>query len=394
MGVLDPLKRNAEQMQAEKEDYDGMIEMTIENLNSYAGAILNDRHDIMDDEDPFFFLMWRNEDVMNINTLEELEEEKKTAHMLKQELSLEGIRNRFSETFAKDKDVEPDYENPIESYQKLDSLHEKLENLNSNINDTVVNKTDMDLERMERNLTKLDYHALEVFYVGADDIKALPLIEGVVESQDNIEREKENLLAKSVDEHREHKESVDPEYDRVSLPDEPVNWEEVIEEDEIRDFMDVSDISTATYGDTLHMMMEQLCEDIEGVEPEYTLNFRNTGHERATDIENRVDNSLQPDALGDLFVYEFKHMPVDQKEHLEEHGTLEYNRKFAENVKQVNNYLNELDLPFGMLVNISSDMDVKEYVVERHPQRHTISDPEEYLSEFVHEKDEYEFESF
>jgi hypothetical protein len=64
---------------------------------------------------------------------------------------------------------------------------------------------------------------------------------------------------------------------------------------------------------------------------------------------------------------------------------------------QVNNYLNQTGLPVGMLVYISSDMNVHEYVIEKHQ----TTNKENYLREFrredygerfVHKRDEYDFD--
>jgi len=394
MGVLKPLERNAEEVHNLKNDLDELLEATIDNLQNHSGLIINDRHDLMDKKEPYFFLRWRSGDVMSINSMEELQKEIKTANSMKEDLFFENLRTRYAKGFADKKDVEPDYDQPIESYGELDELLSQLEILNTNINDKIVEKTGIDTPKSHKSVNKFEYDSFEHLYASLDNIDALPLIEGIVDAQENIKREKENLLAKAIDEHREHKESIDPEYDRASIPHEPINWEEHIDEDYLRDFFDISDISNTSYGDTLHMMMEQVCEGIEGVDPEYTLHFQNKGHPRATDIDNRIDNSLQPDALTNLIVYEFKHMPVEQKQHLEEHGTLEYNQKLAENVQQVNKYLNELDMPFGMLVNISHDMDIEEYVVEQHPQRYNVFDPEGYIKEHAHKREEYDFDGF
>lgn len=390
MGVLDPVKRNADEMEELKDSYSEMVEWTVENLDKYAGAILNDRHDLMEDEDPFFFLIWRDEDIMEISSMEEIEEEKRTLKMLKEDISLGALEGRYARAFAEKKDVEPDYSNPVESYGELDELEESLEGIDSRIKDKIIEKFDLDPDIVGQEYDRFDYMALEMFFTLSDRINALPFIESITESQQNIEREKENLLAKAVDEHREDRNSVDPEYDRADIPLEPVDWEEVIEEENIRDFMDISDLPSVTYGDSLHMMMEELAEDVEGVEPEYPLHFRNTGGKNDVPLGNRIDNTLRPDAVDDLFVYEFKHMPVEQKEHLQQNGGIEMNGKHRENIEQVNLYLNELDLPAGMLVYVSSDMEVKEYVVERH-DHNPSNDKEEYMAQFIHEKEDYDF---
>ncbi|MBC5792725.1 MAG: hypothetical protein H8Z69_01675 [Nanohaloarchaea archaeon] len=389
MGVLGPLKRNAEELEELKETYSGMIGMTKENLERYAGAILNDRHDLMDEEDPFFFLVWRDDDVMDISSIEELEKEIENLEMLKEDVSLSALSGKYAEIFAKKKDVEPDYENPLESYGELDEVENQLENLHESIDSKIVEQFDLDQDRAEQEYDMVDYKVLEIFYTFSDHITALPIPEAITEAKQNIKHEKENLLAKAVDEHREHKESIEHKYERTEIPLEPVDWEQVVEEEKIKDFMDISDMPTVTYGDTLHLMMEQKAEDIEGVEPEYPLHFLNKGRSKDVDRETRIDNTLRPDAVDDLFVYEFKHLPKKQKEFLEQNGEVEMNGKHKENVEQVNMYLNELDLPAGMLVYISSDMEIKEYVVERFDER----DGENGYSEFIHEREDYNFET-
>jgi hypothetical protein len=385
MGVLDPIKKNAEELDELNEEYSDWIDWTAENLQSYAGAIINDRHNLMEEEDPFFFLMWRDNDVMSINSMEEIRGEMETLKMFKEDISVGALESSYMKAFANKMDVEPDYDNPILSYSELADLERKVENFTENIQNKLVEKYDLEPERFTSEYDIAEYKLIEVFYTLSDNINALPMKEAEAEAEENIAREKENLLSKAVDEHRKHKESTNNEYDRVKMSDEPVDWSEVIEEENIQDYMDISEIPGVTYGDTLHMMMEQLAEDVEGVEPEYPLHFRNKGNRDDVNKERRIDNTQRPDALGDLFVYEFKHMPKDQEVYLNQNGDLERNGKFHENVHQVNIYLNELDMQVGMLVQVSSDMEVKEYVVERHKSG------DDYEKHLYH-RDDYDFE--
>ncbi|MFB6115924.1 MAG: hypothetical protein ABEK10_00275 [Candidatus Nanosalina sp.] len=389
MGVLDPLERNAEALEQLNDDYSGMINMTLENLEKYAGAILNDRHDLMDEEDPFFFLVWRDDDVMDINSMEELQEEKETLKMFKEDVSLGAVEGRYAKAFVDSKDVEPDYDNPVRSYAEVEELEQKLDGLDERIEEKITEKFDLDQEHFQQGYDIVEYRLLEMFYTLTDEFEALPIPEALSEAEENIKTEKENLLAKAVDEHREHRESVNQDYDRVEIPTEPVDWAEVIEEENIQDFMDISEIPNVTYGDTLHMMMEEICEDIEGVEAEYPLHFTNPGERNDTLNGDRIDNTVRPDAVDDLFVYEFKHMPREQSIHMEENGGLERDEKFVDNVEQLNGYLNDLNMPAGMLVYISSDMEVKEYVVERHDNHGNV----ESLEEYIHDKEDYDFGS-
>lgn len=387
MGVLDPLDRNAGELEELNEEYSEWIDWTQENLNNYAGAILNDRHDLMEDEDPFTFLIWRdNDDPMSIDSMEELNRELTRLKKFKKDLSLGAVQARYVKAFTEEQDTEPDYDNPIESYRELEELEQRLDGLDRRIEDKIVEKFDLDEDHFTQEYDRFEYRLLETFYTLADSFDAMPVKEALAEAEENIETEKENLLSKAVDEHRKHKESTNHEYDRVEMPDEPVDWAEVIEEENIQDYMDISEIPGVTYGDTLHMMMEQLAEDVEGVEPEYPLHFRNKGDRDDTNKERRIDNTLRPDAMGDLFVYEFKHMPKDQSEFLNENGDLERNGKFRENVEQVNKYLNELDMQVGMLVQVSSDMEVKEYVVERHGRGDDYEN-------HIHHREDYDFDN-
>lgn len=387
MGVLDPLGRKASAMQEFKEEYFEMLEFTMDSLDSYGHAIVFDRQDLLEEEDPFLFLPWR-EDPMDIDSIEELEEEKLAVEMMKEDISIDAMKNKYAEAFVNRKDVEPDYSDPLESYRKLDELSQSLDGLIDRINSKMVERFDLEPELVETEHDWFEYRLLETFFTLSEKINALPLIEGIVESEKNIEREKENLLAKAVNEHREHKESLNPDYDRVGLPTEPVRWKDVIYEDNLRDYLDITDIEGVTYGDTLHMMMEQICEEIDGLKPEYPLHFTNKGERNDTPNGNRIDNTVRPDAVDDLFVYEFKHMPREQRMNLESEGDLTRDEKFYDNVEQLNGYLNDLDLPAGILVYVSSDMNIKEYVVEQHDKRLEAD-----LEEFIHEREEYDFES-
>lgn len=393
MGVLNPIELYAEELEELNQEYSEMIEWTIENLNAYASAIINDRHELIEEEDPFFFLIWRNDDVMEIDSVEEIQDEIETLKMYKQDITLGAVEGRYAKTFAERLDVEPDYENPLPSYRELDDLKQKVDGFSERIDRKIVEKFDLDPERLKESYDIIDYKLFEVFYTLSDKITAIPMMEARVEAEQNIEREKENLLSKAVDEHRKHKESISPDYNRPEMPLEPVRWDKIIGEENLQDYIDISEMPGVTYGDTLHIMMEDLAEEVDSVQPEYPLHFRNKGERDALSKENRIDDTLRPDAVGDLFVYEFKHMPRGQSKFLDQNGELERDGKFEENVRQLNLYLNELDLPAGMLVYVSSEMEVKEYVVERHD----INDWENYLEEFddrhVHDREEYDFEN-
>lgn len=393
MGVLDPLKETTSEMQELNDDYSKMLELTVENLGSYAGVILNNRVEMMEEEDPFFFLIWRDKDVMDINSREEIQEELKAARMLKEDIFIEGLKNSYAETYTEQLDIEPDHDNPIESYSELDSVSRKLDNLIDTVDQKLINDHDVNPELVKKELDIVEYNIVEAFYCLTDSIDALPLIEGIVDSKENISSEKEDLLDKALEEHENHKNSVNQQYNRTEFPDEPVEWEEIIEEENLRDYMYVSDIATATHGDSLHIMMEELCENGDRVQPEYPLHFLNKGDRLDTPNGNRIDNTVRPDAVDDLFVYEFKHMPREQRDFLDQNGKLEENEKFIDAVRQMNGYLNELDLPVGMLVYVSSDMDIQEYVIEKHPVENWNNYQDEFNRKFIHEREKYDFEN-
>lgn len=389
MRVLDPIRRNAEEMEDLQERYSDMIDLTLENLEMYGGAILNNRHDILDEEDEFFFLLWRDDSVMDIDSIEELESEKESLKELNKAIFAGVLETKFAKSFANDKEDEPNYDKPIESYKTLENIKEDLQGLNQRIEKKIIQKYDIDPELIETNFDTFDYSLNQAFFSLSDNIDALPVIEALVESEENIKREKENLLSKAVDEHREHKESVKNKYNRTQLNTDPIDWKELIQEQDLSDFMDVSEIQGVTHGDTLHIMMEEICQQLDSVESEYSLHFTNKGDERDTPINDRIDNTVRPDAVDDLLVYEFKHMPYEQKLNLQEQGELERDKKFMESVEQLNGYLNDLDLPAGVLVYVSSDMEVKEYVLEKHNNGYA-QDTE--IEKFLHNKEEYEFD--
>lgn len=389
MGVLDPVNEKASEAIELEEEFSEILKEEIDKLNNDCNraAIIEDRRDLLEENEIKFNAFWTNEEILNLQTEEEIDEKIEEGRKRLSDISLESLRMKLSQRFTEEHNKETDYKNPLESYKQLESLDKKLENLCTTINQKIKDKTDGELEILGDEIKFSDYDNRKVLYESTDNIKAFPLIEGIIESQEKINQEQENLLAKAVDEHREHKNSINTEYESVDIPNKPVDWEEVIEEDHVSDWVKLTGFSdNITYGDTLHLMMEEYCGELESVQPEYTLHFLNKGSEEcAMQKENRVDNSLSPDALGDLFVYEFKHIPREKRHLLNEGNSLKDDKVFREGVKQVNNYLNTLDMSHGMLVNISSDIQIQEYVVEQHPRS------EEYIDQNVHKKEEYEF---
>lgn len=391
MGVLDPIKENSSETQRLEEKYSAAIDVTLENFSMFSGAILNDRYEILNEKAPTFMFVDRDEDIMDIDTMEELEEECRKLKDLKQEIETATLESKFAWIYADKLDFEPDEEKPIESYEELDSLERFLDGLVDRVESDVIENCDVDPERFEEGFDIYDYDAAETFFCFTDSFRALPLIEGIVESEENIEREKERMLDRALEEHEEHRKSIDEEHDRVEIPLEPIDWEGVIGDEDLREYVDIRGIPTATYGDSLHIMMEDLCEDVDRIQPEYPLHFLNKGDEQDTPNGHRIDNTVQPDVMDDLFVYEFKHMPRQQEKHLKQNGDLKNDDKFIENVKQVNGYLNRLGLSTGMLVYVSSDMEIKEYVVERHEVDNWNNYDQEFDESFIHEKEDYDF---
>jgi len=391
MGVLDPIKNKASEVQEVRDENVERIDLTLENFNIYGSAILNDRTDLMDD--PFFFTFWRDEPIMEINTVEELKDEKRMTQEFKDGANLENLKARYAMRYAEKLDLESDPENPVRSWDKLNTLDTILETLPQKIDEKMDEKLNLTENGYSKEIEFMDYVLSESFFVLSDEVHAFPVIEGVVDSQNIIQEEKDKLLDKAVKEHDKHLEGLETEHDPVDLPLKPVDWEELIEEENLKDYLNVHGIPTATYGDSLHLMMEDLSENIESVNSEYPLHFLNTGGENDVSKHNRLDNTLRPDAVDDLFVYEFKHMPFDQKNYLNRNGHLERNTKFIENVKQVNSYLHDLGLPTGIIVYVSSDMEVEEYVVERHDVDDWRNYEESFSEGFIHKKEDYDFQN-
>ena len=390
MGVLDPLKDKASEVQEIRDRYVDMLDLSLENLNKYEGAILNDRHDLMDD--PFFSTFWMEGEIMDINSVEELEQVKEVTQEFKDSTELENLKGRYASKYAEKLDVEPDPENPIESWDDLDTLYTILETLPQKIDEKMDENHNITDRGFSKEIDFSSYTLSEMFFCISDNINAFPVIEGSVESQEIIEGEKEKLLDYAVKEHEKHKQGLNNEHNCTSLPLEPVDWESVIQEDNLKDYLDITDIPTAGGGDVLHLMMEEASENFENVDPEYPLHFLNPGDEGAVPKLNRIDNTVRPDVVDDLFVYEFKHMPKDQKDFLEKNGNLERDDKFVENVKQVNSYLDDLGLSAGILVYVSTDMEVEEYVVEHHEVHDWTNYEESFSEEYLHKKEDYNFQ--
>lgn len=395
MGVLDPLERNSEEMQRVKSEYSEVVDMAIEGLMNYSGHILNNRLDLLEENAPDFMALWTEEEFDDLQTPEDISEELEMMRNFRQTLKLGAVEARYAKSFVEKNDVEVNYEDPVDSYSELEELQQDIDGLVDRIHQTMVNKLDIDDDRFYNELTIDDYEFRKSFFDLTDSFDAFFIREALQEIDEEIDREKENLLSKAVDEHRNDSQEFNEEYeDLTDLPTQPVDWEEEINEETLSDFYDISELVEGTKGYTLHQMMEEVCKDVEGVESEYPLHFLNKGDRDDTPVfdedgkKKRIDNTVVPDAVDDMFVYEFKHLADYKAEFLEENGEVERDNEFFENVNQLNGYLKDLDQPVGMLVFISSDMEVQEYVVERHGQH--LRDPNS-IEEYIHEKEDYDF---
>ena len=394
MGVLEPLERNSEEAQRLKGDWFNRLENTPSELQNYHSQIINNELDKLAEHAPAFYDMYPDEELKDMETKEEILEEARYIKKLRDEVSLDAIKAQYAQKFVQENDVKIDYEKPIETYKSLDSLQKDIENLDQRIQNAIVDRLDINEEIFNKGYDRNDYENRESFYGTSDSVKAFFLQEALIEINENINKEKENLLSKAVDEHREHSQEYADENDLDPFPENSVNWEDEIDEDSLANFLDLSELAEGTAGLTLHKMMEEVCSDIDSLEPEYRLDFLNKGGRFDTPIYNvdgnkiRIDNTVVPDAVDDLIVYEFKHMPSEQRKNLEKHGKLNNDdERFMENVNQVNKYLNKLDLPAGMLVYISSDIEIEEFVVEKHNGQIT----QESLDTKFHRREEYNF---
>jgi len=395
MGVLEPLERNSEEIQRVTNEYSEVVDMAIEGIQNYAAPILNNRIELLEENAPDFLALWTEQEFEDLQTEEDLSEELEMIQNFKQNLKLGSVEARYAKSFVEKNDVEVNYDNPINSYAELDTLQEELDGLVDRIRQTMVDKFNIDQDRFYDELTKEQYEFRKSFFDTTDSFDAFFIREAIHEIDEEIDKEKENLLSKAVDEHREGRQEFNEEYDELTdFPSQPVDWEEKIGEETLSDFYDLSEMVPGFHGHTLHKLMEEICKDVERVQSEYPLHFLNEGERDDTPVFDedgnvkRIDNTVRPDAVDDMFVYEFKHLPDRKIKYLEENREIKRDGKFLDNVDQLNGYLSDLDQPVGILVYITSDMEVQEYVVESHNER--LRDPEA-IEDYIHEKEEYDF---
>lgn len=389
MRLLDPLKRkSAEAVEEADLQYFGM-ENALEALNEHEGAIINQWDSIKDDILGKSFIL--SEELLNsITTESELEMTKSIISRQMKEAKLDKQVSRLALEYIESEDItrEEDLSNYLEN---LYSLDRRLERLPVQIRDDI--SDELGLERTELfSMDKEAYEDKKDWYDFSENVEALPVIEGAQESRKVIQDEIDSVLDEIIDEHKQHKGEINEEHDRVDIPDEPVDWEEQIDINHINEYLDSTGIYSAGDGDVLHLLMEEYNkENGENIESEYPLHFQNTGRAHETGKDNRIDNTVRLDAIDDYFVYEFKHMPRQQERHLKENGSIRHDDDFIDSVKQLNGYLTDLDMPVGVLVYVSSKMEVKEYVVEQHDVDNWTKYQEEFDSSYISNKETYNF---
>lgn len=374
MGVLDPLKVKASESVEEVDELSDQAEELFDTVMENRGFILSSDYESEGLEDMFGI------DLSEMDSEQELMEGMSAVKALLNEADKEVKANSVALKYAEKKDIEPDYDNPVQSWNELGGLASNLEDIPRRIDEKV--------NRHQEGLNKKDVEFARKFFSTMDEVDALPIIEGVNASIENIEEEREKLMEHALAEH----DSRSKEYDRPEIPVDPIDWEEVIQDNELStpDYMDIDGINGASYGDVLHLMMEEALESREDINVEQPLSFLFP--------ERPADRDPRPDVVDDLLVYDFKHMPWEQKMELGENGDIDHGHdKSIENVRQMNSYLHDLDLPAGVLVYVSSDMQVEEYVVEKHP----IAGPDEYRQRFreygfddkyISSKEKYDFD--
>jgi hypothetical protein len=395
MGVLNPLVRKS--LQAEQFYSDNDLDIFTKQINVHAEVLAYADHndlEMLSEETNANIEMtrriideWFGKDLGSFQSMEEMEK-----IVSKLNSYYEGFRqfreaNAHALLEAKEKDYEPDYDKPLESIGELLELREDVKQIPERANQRAGRSLEVDKDMYQMNKS---------YFLDVDGVDAFPVIEGVAASLEKIDQEIENLMEKSIEE-------FDPdsyENNRPEIPAELVSWSEVLDTDRlpqsIEDYIRVDDLPGVSYGDTLHLAMEELLDDASEIEGcrdsilvEEPLHFTNPYKD--------ADKTPQPDIIDDMVVYDFKYLPKGEKDRLDTHGRIDiHHEKFIENVHQMNGYLNDLNLDFGVLVYVDFDFEVKQYVIERHEtddlddykRKFSILD---YDMRFVEDKEEYEF---
>ena len=394
MGVLEPLESKAQEAHDHTESDD--IKQLVNSITYYGPAFIQDEdtHDRLEEElgievDVIFkyieeFFDKSRED---IDSIEEVNRIAASLNQRRNEVEVMKSASGKAAKYARMLDVEPDYQNPVDSALELLKLRGRIENIPANIND----KTGRELS-IDHN----DYGGMKAYFSGAYGVDALPIIEGVAESMERIDEEIESLMDSTRDEYSPNSGTHNP----PEIPKDPIEWSEVLDTDRLPrnlgSYISVEDLPGVTYGDTLHLRMEELLGDAEEIDG-FTEDILAEEPLAFTNPERPPEKTPQPDVMDDMFVYDFKYLPQEEVRNLETHGDVNRNHpKFVENINQMNWYLNDLDLQAGILVYVDQEFNVTEYVVERHegdllePYRQRYN-RENFDQEFVHRRSEYDF---
>lgn len=395
MGVLDPILRKS--LQAEQFYSDNDLDIFTEQINAQAEVLAyadhNDLERFSEETDVDIESIRRNIDELfgvDLGSFQSMEEMEKIVSKLNS--YYEGFRqnrkaNAQALLEAREKDFVPDYGNPVESLEELFELREDVRQIPERAN----HKAGRSLE-----VNKDIYNTNKSYFSDVEGVDAFPVIEGAAASLEKIDQEIENLMEKSIEEF----DSDSYENYRPEIPIELVSWSEVLDTDRlpqsIEDYIRVDGLPGVSYGDTLHLAMEELLDDVDEIEGcrdsilvEEPLHFTNPNKD--------PEKTPQPDIIDDTIVYDFKYLPKSQKDSLDAQGRIDMqHEKFIENVHQMNGYLNDLNLDFGVLVYVDFDFEVKQYVIERH-ETDNLDDYKrkfstlDYDTRFVEDKEEYEF---
>ena len=395
MGVLNPLLRKS--LQAEQFYSDNDLDIFTKQINAQAEILAYADHDDLErfseETNVDIKSIRRNIDELfgvDLGSFQSMEEMEKIVSKLNS--YYEGFRqnrkaNAKALLEAREKDYEPDYDNPVESIGELLELREDVKQIPEIANQEAGRSLEVD-----RDI----YHTNKSYFSNVEGVDAFPVIEGVAASLEKINLEIENLMEKSIEEF----DSDSYENNRPEIPVELVSWSEVLDTDRlpqsIEDYIRVDNLPGVSYGDTLHLAMEELLDDADEIDGcrdsilvEEPLHFTNP--------HKNPDKTPQPDIIDDMIVYDFKYLPKGEKDRLDTQGRIDmHHEKFIENVHQMNGYLNDLNLDFGVLVYVDFDFEVKQYVIERHEtddlddykRKFSILD---YDTRFVEDKEEYEF---
>ncbi|EGQ43977.1 MAG: hypothetical protein J07AB43_03170 [Candidatus Nanosalina sp. J07AB43] len=395
MGVLNPLKRKT--LHAEQFYSDNDLGIFTKQINAQAEILAYADHDDLErfskETNADIQSIRRNIDELfgvDLGSFQSMEEMEKIVNKLNSHYRgfLQNKKaNAYALLEAKEKDVEPDYDNPVDSIEELMELREEVREIPERVNQEAGRSLEVDQDIYSTN---------ESYFSDVEGVNAFPVIEGVAASLERIDQEIEELMEKSIEEF----DSNSYERDRPEIPVEVVQWSEVLDTDRlpqsIEQYIRVDDLPGVTYGDTLHLAVEELLDDageIEGCRDsilvEEPLHFTNP--------QRSPEKTPRPDVVDDMVVYDFKYLPKTESDRLRSQGSIDMQSdKFIENVHQMNGYLNDLHLDFGVLVYVDFDFEVKQYVIERH-QTDNLDDYNtkfsmlDYDTRFVEDKEEYDF---